>query len=306
MRPATGIFFAFMLVALALGGCTREEPSVPLKAERMPVVTQLTDNHEVFEANPIYSPDGTQLLFESDVTGNRDLWLMPAAGGEPTQLTFHPGFDSAPFWSPDGTRIVFESNRSGHKNIWILDVTTAGAQPVALTAGPWDDADPVWSPDGTRVVYESNRENDFGTDLWVTPVAGGVTVRLTTTGDGIYHRTVDWSPDGTRLVFESNRAENSSALHTMPAEGGPVTRITRFNGYEGHPAYSPDGTQIAYESSWDGTMEIFVIPAEGGTPLQVTDQGGYWPRWSPDGSRIVYCVFGNPEPNIWTVDVDWR
>lgn len=305
MRLSTGLYLVVVIVAVGLAGCGTEGAQSPLKSGRVPQVTQLTDNHDVFEANPIYSPDGAWILFESDVTGNRDLWLMPAAGGEPTQLTTHAGFDSAPFWSPDGTRVVFESDRSGSKNIWILDVGSPGAGPVPMTSGPWDDGDPVWSPDGSLIAYESTRENDWGTDLWASPVDGGPAVRLTTTGDGIYHRTAEWSPDGARLVFESNRVGGYSALCTMPASGGEVTRITPEAAYEGHPAWSPDGKQIAYEARANGAMEIFAIPAGGGSPVQVTESGGFWPRWSPTGTSIIYCVFGDPEPNIWMVEVDW-
>lgn len=306
MRPVTGLILLIALSFTALSGCIRDDSLPPVKPGRVPQVTQLTDTNEVFEANPIFSPDGAWILFESEVTGNRDLWMMPAEGGEPIQVTTYEGFDTAPFWSPDGMKVVFESDRSGFKNIWILDLSTPGSEPVPLTSGEWDDGDPVWSSDGTLIAYESNREKDFGSEIWMSPADGGEAVRLTTTGDGVYHRTADWSPDSGSLVFESNREEDSSALFSMPAIGGAVvTRVTSLSGYEGHPAWSPDGREIAFESTATGLMEVFVIPAAGGTPFQVTTEGGFWPRWSPDGSSIVYGVYGDPEPNIWVVEVDW-
>ena len=305
MRPINGLLLIVMISVLILPGCMREDPALPVKADRAPVVTQLTSNHEVFEANPIYSPDGAWIIFESDVAGNRDLWLMPAASGEAVQLTSDKGFDSAPFWSPDGAKVVFESDRTGFKNIWILDVSSPESGPTQLTSGAWDDGDPVWSPDGSRIVYESNRDKDLGSEIWVSLVDGGQATRLTTTGSGIYHRTADWSPGGAFLVFESNREGDNSALYTMPSVGGPVIRITPEPGYEGHPAWSPDGEEILYESRLTGVMEIYTVPAGGGEAFQVTTEGGFWPRWSPDGNSIVYCVFGDPEPNIWVLEVDW-
>lgn len=305
MRAISGLFLLLILSVLILSGCSRNEPTTAIQDGRLPRVTQLTSNQDVFEANPIYSPDGTWILFESDLAGNRDLWILPAGGGQPRQLTTDKAFDTAPFWSPDGTRVVFESDRSGFKNIWILEVDVPGAKPIQLTSGQWDDGDPVWSPDGTLIAHESNRDKISGSDMWVSPVDGGPAVRVTTSGDEIYHRTADWSPDGTQLVFESNRDGDQSALFTMPAAGGPVTRITPEFGYEGHPAWSPDGEEIVYESALTGTMEIFSIPVGGGDPFQVTNNGGHWPRWSPDGSQVIYCVFADPEPNIWVVEVDW-
>ena len=305
MRPISGLLLIFSIIILALSGCIGVEPEAPGKSDRIPMVRQLTANNEDFEANPIFSPDGNWILFESDVTGNRDLWLIPVTGGEPRQLTSNKGFDSAPFWSPDGTRIVFESDRTGYKNIWIIDLNSPESDPVPLTSGAWDDADPVWSPDGNWVAYESNRDKDMGTDLWMSPVAGGSATRLTDSGTGIYLRTADWSPDGNRLVCESNLEDDGSALYTLAVGGGPLTRITAETGYEGHPAWSPDGSEIIYESRMTGVMEIFAIPADGGEPFQVTTGGGFWPRWAPLGDFLVYCVFGEAEPNIWILEVDW-
>ena len=306
MRPMIGLFLLFTIFGLLLSGCEGPESApLTLKAERVPQVMEVTGNHEVFEANPIFSPDGNWILFESDVLGNRDLWIIPTTGGEPRQLTFDKGFDSAPFWSPDGTKIVFESDRSGFKNIWIIDMDSPESDPFPLTSGAWDDADPVWSPDGNWVAYESNREKDWGTDLWMSPIGGGPATRLTNSGSGIYLRTADWSPDGNRLICESNLVDDGSALFTLSVEGGELTMITPSFGYEGHPAWSPDGEEIIYESTMTGVMEIFVIPAAGGEPFQVTTGGGYWPRGAPAGEFIVYCIFGEAEPNIWLVEVDW-
>jgi hypothetical protein len=76
MRPTTGLLVLVTLLIAALSGCRLEEPSAPVRSQRTPVVTQLTSNSEVFEANPIYSPDGAWILFESDRTGTGDSGLV--------------------------------------------------------------------------------------------------------------------------------------------------------------------------------------------------------------------------------------
>ncbi len=121
---------------------------------------------------------------------------------------------------------------------------------------------------------------------------------------GVYNRGPDWSPDGTRLAFESDREEGKSALFTMSASGGVAQRITAVSGYEGHPAWSPNGQSIAFESTDSGAMEIYVTAADGGDAQRLTSDGGHWPRWSPDGGRIIYASFGEDMPNLWTVTVD--
>jgi TolB protein len=291
------------MCSLALAGCGTDEALAPPDNQRVPAARQLTYNDDILEANPIYSPDGAWILFESEAAGNRDIWRLPAAGGTAEQLTRHEAFDSSPYWAPDGRRIVFESDRSGRKNIWILDLSSAGAGLFAVTNGDWDDGSPAWSPDGRWIVYESNRSKSRGTDLWVSPADGGAARRVTETPTSVYHRTADWSPDGTRLVFESDREQGQPALFITDVFGAVVQRLTPLPGYEGHPAWSPEGSRIAYEATTSGTMEIWIVAVSGGGAVRLTNEGGFWPRWSPDGASIVYGRGGNPEPNLWSVAV---
>jgi Tol biopolymer transport system component len=225
-------------------------------------IKQLTATDAVYEANPIYAPDGSAILFESDATGNREIWLLPTNGAAARQLTDNAGEDTAPYWLPDGSGFVFESTRSGTKSIWRLDLAHAGSAPVQITDDAGDDGSPAVSPDGTLVVYESDRGGN-GQDLWLSPVGGGTAVRLTVSVGGSYDRTADWSPDGNTIVFESNRKDGMSALFTVPAKGGAFTQLTPLAGYEGHPAWSPDGRRVAFESGQSGTMEVWCIDVDG-------------------------------------------
>jgi TolB protein len=298
-------FMIVVAAAGALAGCSSDNTPAPIEVDIPSAAKQITANDAVFEANPTLSPDGAWILYESDAGGSRDIWLMAADGGAPVRLTDHGAFDSAPAWLPDGNGIVFESDRSGSKSIWYLDLGAEGAQPVALTDDGGEDGSPAVSPDGLRIVFESNRAKWGGTDLWLVGVAGGELARLTDTPVGTYHRSADWAPDGERIVCEANREEASSAIFVIDVKSGQATRLTRLGGYEGHPAWSPDGAAIAFEATWDGTSEIYVMGPGGEEPTRVTADGGFWPRWSPDGSELVYCVWNTPAPNIWIVPSVW-
>ena len=290
-----------LMLAQALGGCGSDDSTQVPSAPRIPTLIQITDTAS-FEANPTFSPDGSWILYESDVAGNMDIYRIPATGGQAEQLTSDPGFDSYPSWSGDGSQIVFESDRDGNKHLWVLILDTPMAQPQQLTQGDYLEASPMWSPDGSLIVFESNQDKGWGSDLWTVPAGGGQVVRLTTTGDGVYNRTADWSPDSDKLVFESNRS-GSSVLYTMPRLGGTATRLTVEDGYEGHPAWSPDGGSIAFESAVIGDSEIFIIAANGGEALRLTVSGGHWPSFSPNGQQIVFCIFDDVSPSIWVLDV---
>jgi TolB protein len=294
-----------LLAALALAaGCSEQDDPVTGRIEVPDLATAvapLTENG-AREANPVFSPDGVWILYESDVTGNGDIWRIPAAGGEPRQLTFHPALDTCPSWTADGRSVVFESERSGTKAIWVVDLDDPLPEPVPLTVGDEMDASPACSPVGPVVVFESTREKQGGSDIWVLNLDGTGLHRLTFGPAGTYARTASWSPDGAALAYETS-AGGTSAIHTVAAAGGESTRITPDIGYEGHPAWSPDGAWIALEARRDGLMNIFIVPADGGELQQVTAAGGHWPQWHPDGRSLVYGVLEGDRADIWLADL---
>ncbi len=300
IHTVTGLGFALAALAMTAGCGGGSDPASAPDAAR---AKQLTATEEVYEANPACAPSGNGIVFESDATGNREIWLLPGDGSSARQLTSHEAEDTAPCWLPDGSGIVFESTRSGTKSIWYLDLSAPGAQPVQITDDQGEDGSPDVSPDGALVVYESNRGGPSGLDLWVSPVGGGTPVRLTVSVDGSYDRTADWSPDGKHIVFESDRKDGASALYIVPSKGGNLVRLTPVSGYEGHPAWSPDGGRVAYESDTGGTMEIWCVDADGSDARALTDEGGYWPCWNHAGDRIVYCNWDARSPNVWEIAV---
>jgi tricorn protease len=104
------------------------------------------------ETDPIFSPDGSQIAFTGEYDGNVDVFVMPAAGGTPKRLTFHPAADRAVGWTPDGKQVLFSSSRTSYNNFSRLFTVPAEGGPE--TQLPLDRAVQGWySPDGARVAY---------------------------------------------------------------------------------------------------------------------------------------------------------
>ena len=111
-----------------------------------------TGGHEGF---PVFSPDGTQIAFTGRYDGNVDVYVMPAAGGAPKRLTWHPGQDGAMGWTPDGKRVLFVSDRDAYADFTrFYTVSTEGGMPDILPM--WRAFDGSYSPDGTKMAYVPN------------------------------------------------------------------------------------------------------------------------------------------------------
>ena len=107
------------------------------------------------EALPIYSPDGNWIAFTGQYDGNIDVFVMPAEGGEPRRLTFHPGPDVAVGWTPDGKRVLFRSPRDAYADFSRLyTVPTEGGWPEVLPM--WRGEKGSYSPDAARLAYVPN------------------------------------------------------------------------------------------------------------------------------------------------------
>ncbi|HPG66366.1 MAG TPA: hypothetical protein PLO37_05920 [Candidatus Hydrogenedentes bacterium] len=95
---------------------------------------------------PKVSPDGKRVLFVSNRTKNKDLWIMGLDGGLQTQLTTDPKDDTNPAFSPKGDQVVFASNRAGSFDLWVMNVD--GSDVRQLTSTPENETEPCWSVGG--------------------------------------------------------------------------------------------------------------------------------------------------------------
>ncbi|WP_205696022.1 PD40 domain-containing protein [Conexibacter sp. SYSU D00693] len=248
------------------------------------------------EQQPAVSPDGRSIAFKTVVSGPRDeeSWVAAFDGSGARQVTTTPGdlrFSTQPAWSADGQRLLVRSNRDeGHYDVWSVRVSDGG-DPRQLTDDTADDRYPVPSPDGTLIAFRSDRAGD--PDVWVMD-ADGANPRNLTAGSGRWESAPSWSPDGTRLAFERAElpgnpeddpaVEASGEIWTMAVDGSDQRRLTTNGAKEEGPAWSPEGTRIAFTTERDDPDgDIWVMGADGSDqrPVFATPALEESPDWQP-------------------------
>jgi dipeptidyl aminopeptidase/acylaminoacyl peptidase len=260
------------------------------------------------DAQPRWSPDGTQLAFVSgrgEKDAKRQLYVMPVGGGEPRKLTDLKEDVGEPVWSPDGTRIAF----------------TARVPDEAYE----EEDDRKRAPRRfTRLFYKLDNvgwTGDRRRHLYVVPVDGSAEAKQLTDGD-FEDSHPAWSPDGKTIAFASAREENwdielLTDIYTVPAVGGEPERLTPNDGLYGAPAYSPDGKLLAVKWAPGGfdfprhTQVAVVDPATGDDRRVLTEsldrQCEPYPElrepiW--DGDRIVFSIEDGGSVHVYAVSPD--
>jgi TolB protein len=219
-----------------------------------------------------------------------------------------------PAWSPDGRQLAFTRNEDiGESTTFTFDdvfVTDADGSDVRQVTADEEDlwsGQPTWSPDGQELAYvrgeaiASTVTSKYG-ELFRIAVDGSDRRRLTI---GEPDTDPDWSPDGDEIVFVrgvnlSSFEESNDDLYVLDVATGMTRQLTRTppGVYEAAPAWSPDGSRIAFArstrgSQFDGTASIHVIGRDGSGERLVLDHRlyadtAYSLAWSPDGTSIAF------------------
>ena len=215
-------------------------------------ISSLTLN-KTGDVDPAFSPDGSQITFATEPTvGNFDVYTMGPDGSDKTPLAKDPARDRYPAYSPDGSTIAFTSDRNGNNDIYVMG--SDGSNQKRLTESPGFESNPVFTPTGDRIVFESNREIP---GLYAMDPDGSNETRLTNSVGGEGDPTI--SPDGERIAFYVPSLEgildvyvmnlDGSNIYAANSDGTGLTNLTDTDSAnEGAPAFSADGTKMAYAS----------------------------------------------------------
>ncbi len=199
------------------------------------------------------------------------------------------------------TRFAAVNARSGNKEIYLVDIDGHGAIPITRNGSI--NLQPNWSPTGSSLVYTSYRAGN--PDLYVTDLTNASTRRVSAR-KGL-NTGGTFSPLGDVIAATLSLDGNSDIYTLAPASGKQIARLTTTPGIDTSPAYSPDGSRIAFVSERSGGAQIYVMNADGSEVKRVTFHGSHNtdPAWSPDGKRLAY-VSRDGRFDVFTCGIDGR
>ncbi|TDE00044.1 serine hydrolase [Jiangella asiatica] len=249
-------------------------------------------------AEPALSPDGTRVAYtlrtcDAAADENRSaLWLVTveATDAPPRRLT-NGHHDSAPAWSPDGTRLAFLRADGGPVQLWVLPL--AGGEPERVTDLPAGAGAPVWSPDSGRIAFTAP------VDTLALPGEDDAARSRRSTAPIVIDRT-GFKADGAGLLRGIRQH-----VHVVDLDAGTTTRLTGGDWHAGGPAWSPDGTRLAFsaatapDADLTGESTVHVVDAAGGgTPREVgaAVRLAGTVTWTPDGASLL--VAGREEVSV--------
>ena len=248
-----------------------------------------------------WSPDGKTIVFISNISGRNNLWLVPAKGGWPTQLTISDQRQFSPAWSPDGKWIAYQSDYDGDEQWDIFVVSPKTGQVVNLTnTREVAELAPSWSPDGRYLAYLVKPKTSSSYEIDVYDMLMREVKHITSgTPKDKGNAGPVWSKDGKWIAYTQEHAKGTDAnIFVAEVTTGKSTLLTPHNGENLYSAndFSPDGKQLLVTSNaGNGSDNVGLLDISSRKIAWLTQDkweisGGYF---SPDGQQVT-----------WTANVD--
>ena len=270
-----------------------------------------------FGYSPSWSPDGAQIVIGTEKIPQpstrptkSELWKIDLNTHQRQRIA--EGDALQPAFSPHQKRIAYWSrpDRYGQReHIWTIPAN--GGEAVAVTNGSFTDLNPVWSPDGKYLYFSSNQGGS--SNIWRiaidenTGVTSGAPEPVTAMGATTAVLHFSFARDGRLAYSTQTEIRNLRSIAFNPVQGtvGKPVSITQGSMQLWFPDPSPDGEWLtAY--SMGQQRHIFIMRADGSEQRDLTP-GDYryaWPRWSPDGKRIVFSSRRTGDYELWIVNRD--
>ena len=278
-------------VIIERGGGARDLAVVPLAGGA--IRTLVSGDARI--DRPLFSPDGSKIVYSSNLRGSPDIWVVDVVGGAPRQVVNWPGIESVPVWSADGSSILFVSDREARLgDVW--KVPASGGEPTRVTR------------DG-GVASLLARSGYAGTLAQRISARNGQLHLLRLREDGTLQAVWDRSsvagftlPIKDSLGAVVEQADGSQRSMLLSASGGGGRVILRPGELVGSPAF--DGKWLLYTMPVNGVNDLGLFNIANGSVRRLTttpeDERGA--EFTPDGKTVVFSRAKTVQ-RIHTVDV---
>jgi Tol biopolymer transport system component len=300
MKKLLGTVILLLVILMAIAECGGGSGSLP-------------------SAPPPSGENFGKILFSSNRDGNYEIYVMDADGSNQKRLTNNPANDSEPAWSSDRKKIVFVSDRGGTEGKYKIYVMNADGtdQKLLPTSSIQNEGisgqelGPVWSSDGKYIAFASNRQDLDNThyQLYVMSAEGSANpTSITSIEEDVSGCYPSWSPDG-KIVYASGKGEAGFHLFiATPISGGGYSKSQLTEYLSAHPAWSPDGSKIAFHDCSGPGTSISVIDLKTNTKTKLYNMSSPYdclePIWSPDGTKIAFSCNISGTMQIYVMGLD--
>ena len=274
---------------------------------------------------PTWSPDGKSIAFISNMSGRNNLWLVPAEGGWPVQLTVSDQRQTAPAWSPDGKWIAYQSDYDGDEQWDIFLVSPKTGKVVNLTqTREIAELNPTWSPDGRYLAYEVKPKTSAAYEIDIYDLVMREVKHLTTnTPQDRGNYGIIWSKDGKYIVYTQEQAKGTdSNIFIADVATGKSTLLTPHEGEQRYYANDfallsvKDAETVLVTSNADngyeniGLLNVGMRGAQGGYFIPEKIRWLTHDKWeirggefSPDGKHLTFSANVDGNEDIYLRDL---
>jgi len=260
---------------------------------------------------PTWSSDDKQIAFISNMSGRNNIWLVPAEGGFPVQLTVSDQRQSAVTWSPDGKWIAYQSDYDGDEQWDIFLVSPKTGKVVNLTqTREIAELSPTWSYDSRFLAYEVKPKTSAAYEIDIYDMIMREVKHITSnTPQDKRNSNPIWSKDGKFIVYTQEQAKGTdSNIFIADVKTSESTLLTPHDGEHLYLAndISPDGKHLlltsnaanGYENA--GLLDIATKKISWLTKDKWEIRGG---EFSPDGKRLTFTANVDGNEDIYTHDL---